>query len=302
MGSCQLCNASGIGLKLTPCKRCNKQFCSKHGFALPAAKQQMLNDALSGRGGLFKSAAVSPQAATAWMANPASAPPAWQEFFVFCNPQCAGWFLGTLTPNTVQGPNGPVPILSFSGFGQGKTGGGMNIDYSKAASIDSVYALVESNMPPDLRPAFQARVSGQDFRRQNVERARTAWAAGNFNLAAQIYDQLGETAYAGQARELARTQTVMNVSVNFNTLVDQLKELRKPIAFTCPGCGAGAIIDAAISQERMKCQYCGNIFAVPDVMSAVNRMVSASSAGVKSAAGSGSPPTGQPGQAGPGQP
>lgn len=280
MGTCQICNASGFRLELSPCRRCNRQFCPKHLYIIPTAKEQQLIDGLKGGGGFLRSQSTS-QGALVWLTNPAGAPRGWQENFAFCSRECAQAFIGTLTPHKVESPNGPIPILSYNDFGQGKINRGIDIDYTKVASITSLYAVVESNLPAELRPAFQVRVSGSDFRNQEIARARAAWLAGNYDLAGDIYEKLGESAYAAQARELAKTHHVINVTVNYNTLMEQLKELRRPVAYSCPKCGAGTTIDANVAADRLKCAYCGASFSIPDIMTAVNRIVAQTSSAAK---------------------
>jgi hypothetical protein len=273
MGTCQLCNASGFRLELTPCKRCNRLFCPTHRYAIPVAKEQQLIEGLKGWGGFLRSQSQA-QGASVWLVSPAQAPRGWQESFVFCTRECGQAFLGTLTPHKIEGPQGTLTILSYNDFGAGKTGRGMEVDYTRVASVTNVYAIVESNLPPELRPMFQSRASGSDYRNQESARARAAWLAGDYLLAGDIYDRLGESAYAAQARELAKTSRVINVSVNYNTLMDQLKELRKPIAYTCPKCGAGTTIDSNIASSQLKCAYCMTTFSIPDIMSVVNRIAS----------------------------
>jgi ribosomal protein S27AE len=247
----------------------------KHLYAIPTVKEHQLIEGLKGGGGFLWSQNQT-QGAVAWLDNPAGAPRGWQESFAFCSRECAQAFLGTLTPNTIEGPKGSLAILSYNDFSAGKVSHGMEFDYTKAMSLTSIYAIVKSNLPAELRPAFEARASGSDLRNQESARARAAWLAGDYALAGDIYDKLGEATYASQARELAKTRRVINVSVNYNVLIEQLKELRKPIAYSCPKCGAGMTIDSNITQDRLKCAYCHTTFSIPDIMTVVNRMVAQS--------------------------
>ena len=276
MPTCQLCGQSGFRLQTKNCKKCSRLMCPTHWYRVPMIQEQVFIEAMQGRASMFSRGPAGP-AVTAWMANPASTNEKWADSRFFCGPQCASGFIGTLTPHDVPGPNGQsMRVLTYSEFGaSASVGSGGDVDYGKMATAGGVFVIVESNLHPQLRPVFQSRASASDLQAQEAARARRAWESGDYNLAADIYDRMGQAPYAAQARELARTQNIIttNVSVNYNQLVEQLKELRKPVAYSCPKCGAGAVMDGNLQAQALKCVYCGANFNIPDIMAAVNRMV-----------------------------
>lgn len=212
--------------------------------------------------------------AVEWMNGATSLPKDWQDTRVFCELACAAQFIGTLNPQRIDGPQGPVAVLTFTEYGS-STVSGIEIDYNRAVKNTGVMAVVETNLHEELRPIFRSRANASDLREQQIRRATNAWTSGNYELAASIYEHLGYLEQASQARELAKTQYVVqtNVSVNYNRLVEQLKDLRKPVAYSCPKCGAGAMMDGNLQAQALKCAYCGANFAIPDIMAAVDRMV-----------------------------
>jgi ribosomal protein S27AE len=276
MPTCQLCQASGFRLPTKNCKKCARLMCQAHWYAVPMIQENIFLEAMQGRSSML-SRGPTTQSVMVWMTNPAAVPEKWNDARFFCGPQCAAGFIGTLTPHDVPGANGqPIRVLTYSEFGtSANLGSGGDVDYGKMATAGGIFVIVGSNLHPQLQPVFQARATQSDLQAQEVARARRAWESGDYNLAAEIYDKLGQPQYAAQARELARTQNVVttNVSVNYNQLVEQLKELRKPVAYSCPKCGAGAVMDGNLQAQHLKCAYCGANFEIPDILAAVNRMV-----------------------------
>ncbi len=275
MPSCQLCQASGFRLPTKNCKKCGRLMCQTHWYAVPIVPESQLLEALQGRTTMLSRGSTS-QVAIAWMANAATAPDRWREARFFCGVQCAAGFVGTLTPHDIAGADGqPLRVLTYSEFGTSASTRGGEVDYSRMASAGGIFVVVGTNLPAELQSVFRARATSADLLAQESARARTAWSSGDYVLAAEIYDRLGQTQYAAQARDLARTQKVVSVSVNTNQLMEQLKELRRPITYNCKSCGKSVELSSARGVDKIvKCEYCGRDFSIPDVMAEVNRVLS----------------------------
>lgn len=264
------------------CASCLRTICSNHWYAVPVVKETLLVLSFSGQG--RPSRRADPQAAWTWMTSGQGTQKDWQQYRFFCGVACAASFLASTTPNQISAPNGTFAILTFSDPGRAVNSADFSIGPPLAPEV---WALVEWNLPPELRPTFQARVTGSDVRTEELDRAKRLWESGEFGLAADIYERWGYPQFAAQARELARTSRVVqtSVTIDYNRLVEQLKDLRKPIAYSCPQCGAGMLLNPATSREQLeKCSYCGATFTLPDIMGVVQRMVERGAVGQGTAA------------------
>ena len=83
--------------------------------------------------------------------------------------------------------------------------------------------------------------------------------AGRFEDLAQFYETLGMYDKAGNARSRLRQQTVKQVSVDLNTLMDKMSAGGLTVPYKCRTCGATITIDKESKSEGIvHCSYCGS--------------------------------------------
>ncbi|MDW5562919.1 MAG: hypothetical protein SA339_06790 [Methanomassiliicoccus sp.] len=75
---------------------------------------------------------------------------------------------------------------------------------------------------------------------------------------AQLYEDFGYLAQAGQVRNRKNHQVVKNINVDVNGLIDQMNSGSLSIPYKCPCCGASLNVHSSMGENGVKfCQYCG---------------------------------------------
>lgn len=87
---------------------------------------------------------------------------------------------------------------------------------------------------------------------------------------AQLYEDFGYLAQAGQVRNRKNHQVVKNINVDVNGLIDQMNSGSLNVPYKCPCCGAALSVHSNLGENGVKyCQYCGtaiNTEAVSNVI------------------------------------
>ena len=90
--------------------------------------------------------------------------------------------------------------------------------------------------------------------------------AGNYEVAAQVYEKHKLWSLAGKARVKARVQTVKHVTVDMNQLIEQIGSKGLAIPYRCHNCGANITIDKNSNVSGLKfCSYCGTAYNIEDM-------------------------------------
>jgi rubrerythrin len=97
----------------------------------------------------------------------------------------------------------------------------------------------------------------------NLNNAKNAEVAGRYNDAARIYEAYGLHWDAGVARRMDKVSyvehsgKVMNIEVNLNQLLDQIRSRGLVIPYKCPQCGGSIQITGNTAyQSLVQCPYC----------------------------------------------
>jgi len=101
-----------------------------------------------------------------------------------------------------------------------------------------------------------------------LQRARNLEEARNFEAAAGIYERLGMFKEAGRVREKSQVVKVTKteVSVNLNSLLQQLRDGGIAVVYRCPHCGAPLKIGKDTNVESLEvCEHCGSEIETVDV-------------------------------------
>lgn len=96
--------------------------------------------------------------------------------------------------------------------------------------------------------------------------ARNMEKAGNFEKAAIILEKYRFWEEAGRMRRLDDQKVIKHITVDMNTLIDQVGTKGLAIPYKCSSCGASITIDKDSKQEGLKfCSYCGTAYNVDDM-------------------------------------
>lgn len=96
--------------------------------------------------------------------------------------------------------------------------------------------------------------------------ARNMEKAGNFEKAAVILEKYRFWEEAGRMRRLDDQKVIKHITVDMNTLIDQVGTKGLAIPYKCSSCGASITIDKDSKKEGLKfCSYCGTAYNVEDM-------------------------------------
>jgi DNA-directed RNA polymerase subunit RPC12/RpoP len=96
--------------------------------------------------------------------------------------------------------------------------------------------------------------------------ARNMEKAGNFEKAAVLLEKHRFWEEAGRMRRLDDQQVIKHITVDMNTLIDQVGTKGLAIPYKCSSCGASITIDKDSKQEGLKfCSYCGTAYNIDDM-------------------------------------
>ena len=92
--------------------------------------------------------------------------------------------------------------------------------------------------------------------------------------AARTYEIIGMAAEAGELRRRGRQQTVTQVQVDINGLVEQIRKGGLSTTYTCPACKSPIAISGSTSPEALRtCTYCGSTIQTTDLARFLARVV-----------------------------
>jgi DNA-directed RNA polymerase subunit RPC12/RpoP len=75
---------------------------------------------------------------------------------------------------------------------------------------------------------------------------------------AQLYEDFGYLAQAGQVRNRMNQHVVKNITVDVNSLIQQMNSGSLNIPYKCPNCGAALNVRSDLGENGVRyCQYCG---------------------------------------------
>lgn len=90
--------------------------------------------------------------------------------------------------------------------------------------------------------------------------------AGNFEKAAVILEKYRFWEEAGRMRRLDDQQVIKHITVDMNTLINQVGTKGLAIPYKCSSCGASITIDKDSKKEGLKfCSYCGTAYNIDDM-------------------------------------
>jgi len=92
--------------------------------------------------------------------------------------------------------------------------------------------------------------------------------SGNFEKAAEIYEEFGMYEEAGKTRARGKEIRIKKteVSVDLNSLLRQLKDGGVVAVYRCPHCGGKLKIDKTVSMDKLKvCEHCGSEIETMDL-------------------------------------
>jgi len=101
-----------------------------------------------------------------------------------------------------------------------------------------------------------------------LQRARNLEEARNFEASALIYERLGMFREAGRVRKQSQVVKVTRteVSVNLNSLLQQLRDGGIAVVYRCPNCKAPLKISRDTKVESLQvCEHCGSEIEAVDV-------------------------------------
>lgn len=107
-----------------------------------------------------------------------------------------------------------------------------------------------------------------------VLQARQYETAERLEDAARTYEIVGMAAEAGQIRRRARQQTITQVQVDVNHMIEQIRRGGLSTTYTCPACHSPIPISAATTAEALRtCGYCGSTIQTTDLVRFLARVV-----------------------------
>ena len=243
MGKCSICGKTGSflhPLATAQCASCRKEGCGeclRIGFVMAASDQDHV---------------------------------ARQDEVRFCSETCWGKFLEELQhakANVNSYRVCKVNSKSLTSSDQldlivGNALNGMNPDILKKLTkeLDGSIAF-HADMPADMRSAFH--------REQTLIAAEILEKAGRFEEAAQEYESVGMFEEAGRVRKQDRVIVVKQtqVSVDLNTLLQQVKDGGMVVVYRCPNCGGNIKISGDTPANGLNtCQYCNTPLKTLDLM------------------------------------
>lgn len=96
--------------------------------------------------------------------------------------------------------------------------------------------------------------------------ARNMEKAGNYEKAAVLLEKYRFWEEAGRMRRLDDQQVIKHITVDMNTLIDQVGTKGLAIPYKCSSCGASITIDKDSKKEGLKfCSYCGTAYNIDDM-------------------------------------
>lgn len=160
-----------------------------------------------------------------------------------------GWFVAP----------GPIPLYSVFGSVIPMIGAvGLTI-YRKQKERDEVQAKVAAEMEQrrakrEMREREEAKEREEALAREQRRRAENMVKAGRYEVAAQLYEQVGDLEKAGECRRLDRTTYVVSANVHVGK--------DGGISVDCPHCGGSQPIESKGTSE-VTCKYCGRKYIIP---------------------------------------
>ena len=127
--------------------------------------------------------------------------------------------------------------------------------------------------------AYVTRLRGIDeenTRRQRLAHATNLVDAARHEDAAKIYESIGMWKEAGETRRQGLRQTVTQVHVNLNDMIEQLRRAGLSANYVCPTCRSPYRISADTPTDALRsCAYCGSVIRPTDLVDAITRVVGA---------------------------
>lgn len=138
----------------------------------------------------------------------------------------------------------------------------------KAQSAEAVTSICR-DMPSHERSVMVKEIYFGDL-------ARIAEKAGRYEDAAKIYESAGMIEEAGKVRELNRRVEVRTttVTVDLNTLIQQLRLGGLVSIYKCPSCGGSIKIGGSTNISQLsKCEYCGSVLKADDLVKFIQEIL-----------------------------
>ncbi len=114
----------------------------------------------------------------------------------------------------------------------------------------------------------------ENTRRLQLAHAKNLTDAARHEDAARIYESLGMWKEAGETRRMGLRQTVTQVHINLNDLIEQLRRAGLSANYTCPVCKSPYKISGETPPDSLRsCQYCGSVIQPTDLVDTIAKVV-----------------------------